>query len=202
VASFENEREKIQKKKPPASPRGLHGEVVSGSRDARSPASSIFLMISTLYTLLAHFRSFGSDGTSFSISSNFTAAGGGDDAGRRKYLTKIRGDISVAAARTRGRRDAIDAAAVVAGASRDREIGEFARDRASFGANATWVRARRGRGRRRVSREEGSREKKARACFSPATSRQHIATSCRLVFGTFTLLRTRSCGGENQRYVS
>jgi hypothetical protein len=36
------------------------------------PASSIFLMISTLYTLLAHLRSLGSDGTFCSTSSYFT----------------------------------------------------------------------------------------------------------------------------------
>ena len=38
--------------------------------------------------------------------------------------------------------------------------------------------------------------------YAPATSKQHIATSCSEVLGTFTLLKTRSCepgGGGNGR---
>jgi len=50
---------------------GYGGEEGRGERDA--PASSIFLMISTLYTLLAHFRSLGRLGTFSSTSSYFTA---------------------------------------------------------------------------------------------------------------------------------
>ena len=52
--------------------RGLRG--VGGRWHA--PASSIFLMISQLYTLLAHLRSLGRDGTSCSTSSYLTAVAG------------------------------------------------------------------------------------------------------------------------------
>ena len=43
---------------------------------SHAPASSIFLMISQLYTLLAHLRSLGRDGTSCSTSSYLTAVAG------------------------------------------------------------------------------------------------------------------------------
>jgi hypothetical protein len=44
------------------------------------------------------------------------------------------------------------------------------------------------------------RERYREVLYAPATSKQHIATSCSEVLGTFTLLKTRSCeagGGGN-----
>ena len=59
--------------------RGQRGGAGAGTGDA--PASSIFLMISQLYTLLAHLRSLGRDGTSCSTSSYLTEGGDGEGGG-------------------------------------------------------------------------------------------------------------------------
>ena len=153
-------------------------------RDA--PASSIFRMISTLYTLLAHRRSLGRLGTSCSTSSYLTARRAMVGACGERLFDGVLGYIGVLGGRGRGRdgiRRAIRRRGWSAGVVRRR----FTR-----GNRARMPGGRVARGRaRRPDREK--REIAGRIDL-PATSRQHIATSWSEVLGTFTLLRTRSCG--------
>lgn len=173
---------------------------------SHAPASSIFLMISQLYTLLAHLRSLGRDGTSCSTSSYLTAVAGrrrglsgnrcftirhffwGSGGGRRRVIAPPGGRDR--AIEQKGRRESVDREWICRLARRRRIDGGTASIAAPPKPATLW--------RRKVGPEPTGRtlgRKNCPAGHLPATSRQHIATSWREVFGTLTLLSTRSCGG-------